>query len=134
MIRAHFNQNKNARQNLIENDMDLLDLSDSDESNMDAEVAMEENDIYATAIQIMLTITETSCLERMAAAIERSILTAIRAYNQSNMLSAAAKKMSAEALNRILEHVVGACYVRNPNFSLHLTLVFLVVIFTSRRD
>ena len=127
MLRNYFMQNKNAKQNLIENDMDLLDLSDSEGSVMDLEEAKEEQDIYSSAVQIMLTITETSCLEHMAAAIERSILTAIRAYNQSNMLTQS-KKMSAEALNRILEHVIGACYVANQGFCLHMTIVFLLVL------
>jgi len=77
----------------------------------------------------MLSIAETNCLEQMAATIERSILTAIRAYNQSNMLAQKCA-VNAEALNRIFEHVVGACYLRNPKFSLHLNLVFIVVILT----
>ena len=133
MLRAYFMQNKNAKQNLIENDMDLLDLSDSEGSVMDLEEAKEEQDIYSSAIQIMLSITETSCLEHMAAAIERSILTAIRAYNQSNML-AQSKKISAEALNRILEHVIGACYVAHPGFCLHMTMVFLLVLLSKSQD
>ena len=42
--------------------------------------------------------------------------------------------MSAEALNRILEHVIGSCYLRDSKFSLHLNLVFVVVILTKENQ
>jgi len=76
--------------------MDLLDLSDSESesaSEADEEAKGEQDgglakqeDIYEMAIQSMLTINETNSLEQMTETIERSILTAIRAYKQSNLL------------------------------------------------
>jgi len=64
--------------------------------------------------------------------VERSIFTAMRAYKQSTLLSQPKKIVSPEALNRILEHVVGQCYIRDPHFSLHLNLTFMVMILTRR--
>lgn len=52
LIRQYFLRNKNGKTNLIENDMDLLDLSDSDNDSVMGLSTEDTNDddIYAAAI------------------------------------------------------------------------------------
>ena len=42
--------------------------------------------------------------------------------------------MSQVALDRILEHVVGQCYLRDPNISLYLNLTFMLMVLTRRSN
>lgn len=116
----------------VETDMDALDLSSDDEDEQSLEDSSLSRDIYRIAINIMLTINETIHIEEKAAIVERSILTAMRAYKQSNMVEKPRQNVSSEALNRIIKHVVGECYLRDPDFTLHLNLTFMVMILTRR--
>lgn len=73
--------------------MSMLDLSSSSDENSDDEDAVageektDDKDIYGTAIDTLLTLNKTNDLDKKAGIIERSVLIAIRAYKQSNLLS-----------------------------------------------
>ena len=73
--------------------MSMLDLSSSSDENSDDEDAVageektDDKDIYGTAIDTLLTLNKTNNLDKKAGIIERSVLIAIRAYKQSNLLS-----------------------------------------------
>ena len=126
------------QENPIERDMSMLDLSSSSDENSDDEDAVageektDDKDIYGTAIDTLLTLNKTNDLDKKAGIIERSVLIAIRAYKQSNLLSNPSKQVSPEALNRILEHVVSECYLRDETFTLHLNLAFVLMILMKR--
>ena len=116
----------------------MLDLSSSSDEDNDDEDAVageektDDKDIYGTAIDTLLTLNKTNDLDKKAGIIERSVLIAIRAYKQSNLLSNPSKQVSPEALNRILEHVVSECYLRDETFTLHLNLAFVLMILMKR--
>ena len=118
--------------------MSMLDLSSSSDENSGDEDAVageektDDKDIYGTAIDTLLTLNKTNDLDKKAGIIERSVLIAIRAYKQSNLLSNPSKQVSPEALNRILEHVVSECYLRDETFTLHLNLAFVLMILMKR--
>lgn len=119
--------------------MSMLDLSSSsDENNDEGEIIggekTDDKDIYGTAIDTLLTLNQTNDLDKKASIIERSVLIAIRAYKQSNLLSNPSKQVSPEALNRILEHVVSECYLRDETFTLHLNLAFVIMILMKRAE
>lgn len=117
--------------------MDYLDLSSSsDDEDYEVDSALlapaqigleKEAHIYGTAVETLLTLNDTNHVERKAQIVERSVLTAIRAYKQSNLITQP-KNVSPETLNKILELVVSECYRRDESFSLHLNLVFAVII------
>ena len=138
-IYEHYRTNFAEQQhNPIERDMSMLDLSSSSDENDDDEGAVvgeektDDKDIYGTAINTLLTLNNTNDLDKKASIIERSVLIAIRAYKQSNLLSNPSKQVSYEALNRILEHVVSECYLRDQTFTLHLNLAFVIMILMKR--
>ena len=82
------------------------------------------------AIDIMLKINQTSNLDRKKETLELSVLTAMKAFKQSNLLQNPKGELPPTKLDNILDHVVGECYLRDENFSLHLNLTFMLMIYT----
>ena len=58
----------------------------------------------------------------------------MRAHKQSTILSQSKKNLSPETLNQILEHVIAHCYLRDPHFSLHLNMTFIIMTLFRRSD
>ena len=146
-IRSYFRKRRlnSSSSRPIESDLSLLNLSDSsddeeEESKMGVGSAANpflhsstkglDDDIYESSIQTMLSLNKTNHLEQKWIIISRSILDAIRSYKQSNLLGQPgnSRGISQGALTSILEHVISACYLRDSEFSLHLNLVFLMMI------
>lgn len=130
LIREYFRSSEVVQASAIERDMDLLDLSSSeDEEEESKDTKKEDTLIYGMAIQTLLSINQTNHMQQKAEIIEKSVLMAVRAYERSNLLSRQQKtSMSSDTLNRILNYVIGECYKSDDSFSLHLNLTFIIMI------
>lgn len=101
-MRNHFvKRGKATIGHSIQNDMDLLDLSDSESDAEDGDGLIKESgDSYEVAIQTLLTIGSYNSFVKKAEIIERSILMAMRAYKQTMSFTSngTSKEVSAEVL------------------------------------
>ena len=116
--------------------MALLNLSDSSDDEEESKIASDsalnviesfEEDIYGSSIETLLSLNSTNHLEQKVAIIDRSILTAIKSYQRSNLISHPSKSISPSQLSQILEHVISSCYLKDKKFSLHLNIVFIMM-------